>query len=463
MPTEDNFIVAIELGSANVTAIVGNKQPDGTILVHALAQEKSESFIRKGRINNFTKMTSCLEGTKSKLEEQLHMTITGAYVGIGGMGMHTVGNTVTRHLSDKILITADIVRNVIDSNLSMPGGDREILEVIPQDYKLGTQVVAEPEGIASDSIEGHFLNIVASASLREDVTKCFAAAGLKVMGMPISVLTLADAILTEPEKRSGCVFVDMGAETTSVAIYKNNLLRHLAVIPLGGASINRDICTLQIEDAEAESLKRQYAIAFHEDTEDDHAPITLSDGRSVKYETFSALVQARLEEIILNVNHQISLSPYDRTQLIAGLVVTGGASLMRGMDKAYEAYTGFDRLRIVKGMRLQYKADPSLLIAPGFNADGSCNTAIAIIDKGDLNCCGGQIGAETSEPESVVEMVTAAVPPSVPEEPAETAETQPAPRPKPGMSAFKRFWRNIANKASNMVSDDEERFPGSKS
>ena len=64
-------------------------------------------------------------------------------------------------------------------------------------------------------------------------------------------------MLTEPEKRSGCVFVDMGAETTSVAVYKNNLLRHLAVIPLGGANINRDIMSLQIEDDEAEELKKK--------------------------------------------------------------------------------------------------------------------------------------------------------------------------------------------------------------
>ena len=100
------------------------------------------------------------------------------------------------------------------------------------------------------SIEGHYLNIVANSSVREEIRNCFRAANVTIADLPITVLALADSMLTESEKRSGCVFVDMGAETTSVAIFKNNLLRHLAVIPLGGANINRDITSLQVEDDE---------------------------------------------------------------------------------------------------------------------------------------------------------------------------------------------------------------------
>ena len=140
--TNDDFIVAIELGSSKVTAIAGQKQPDGAIKVLAYAQDPSESFIRKGCINNFNKMTSCVDSIKQKLENALGRSVASCYVGIGGMGMHTVANTVTRHLGEKQLITAEMVNNVKDSNNSMPGNDREILEVIPQDYQLGTQAVS---------------------------------------------------------------------------------------------------------------------------------------------------------------------------------------------------------------------------------------------------------------------------------------------------------------------------------
>ena len=363
--TNDDFIVAIELGSSKVTAIAGQKQPDGAIKVLAYAQDPSESFIRKGCINNFNKMTSCVDSIKQKLENALGRSVASCYVGIGGMGMHTVANTVTRHLGEKQLITAEMVNNVKDSNNSMPGNDREILEVIPQDYQLGTQVVADPIGIASDVIEGHFLNIISNTSVSESVYNCFRSAHLNVVGMPITVLALADAILTEPEKRSGCAFVDMGAETTSVAIFKNNILRHFAVIPLGGANVNRDLCTLQIEDSEAEQLKRKYATAYSNEEEDKHEPVTLGDGRTVKY---------------------------DDSKLVSGIVVTGGAANMKNIDKAFAAFTDFRKVRFVKNTRLQTRLESKP--SSSFNADGSFNAAIALIDKGEINCCGGVIGQE---------------------------------------------------------------------
>ena len=169
MTHEDHFIVAIELGSSKITAIAGRKQPDGNILILAYVQEPSESFIRKGRIYNFNKTTSCIESMKHKLEERLNKAIGTTYVGIGGMGLHTVSNTVSRQLSEKLLITQQMVNSVIDANNATPGNDREILAVVPQDYKLGAQTVADPVGIATESIEGHFLNVIASATMTKDV------------------------------------------------------------------------------------------------------------------------------------------------------------------------------------------------------------------------------------------------------------------------------------------------------
>lgn len=395
MATEDNFIVAIELGSSKVTAIAGRKQPDGAIQVLAFAQERSASFVRKGRINNITKMTQCISGMKEKLEKKLQKTISRVYVGIGGMGMHTVGNTVTRHFAAKTTVEQDVVDSILEENLGTQTGDRVILETVPQEFKLGTQVTTEPVGIAAESIEGRYLNILASASVGEDIRSCFRNAGVGVAGMPITAQVLADIMLTEPEKRSGCVFVDMGAETTSVAIYKNNILRHLAVIPLGGANINRDIASLQIEDDEAETLKLKYGSALRDEVEAERSPILLRDGRQVKFEEFSGLVEARMEEIILNINNQISLSKYDKSQLIGGIVITGGAANMKNVDKAFERYTGFEKLRFVKNVRLQLRSSGKDL--SDFNADGSCNASIAIIDKAELNCCGGDLGASTPD------------------------------------------------------------------
>ncbi len=471
MAKEDNFIVAIELGSSKVTAIAGRKDADGAICVLACVQEDSTAFIRKGRINNFPKMVSCITSIKGKLEEKLKKSVTGAYVGIGGMGMHTVGNTISNALGEKMQITSEMVAAVKDKNSSKAHGDFRIVDVVPQEYKLGSQTVFDPVGIAADSIEAHFLNIVTGPSVTEEIASCFGQAGINVIGMPISVLSLADAVLTEPQRRSGCVFVDMGAETTSVAVYKNNVLRHFAVIPLGGVNITRDIATtFNIEDAEAEALKIKFGSACHTGKEDSQQPVLLSDGRSENFDEFSGLVQARTEEIILNVKNQIALSRYDRAALIGGIIVTGGAAQLRDMDQAITKFTEFEKVTFVKNLTLQSRTEKG--VPASFNTNGSCNTAIALVDKGENNCCGGELGqpslfgnaqsAETSitypdpAPAQTVQPQPVAAP-AQPAAPAPEEEQKPEEPKKPKQpSALSKAWKKFKTFTTNLVNEENE-------
>ena len=458
MAAEENFIVAIVLGSSKITAVAGRKQPDGAIQVLAYAQEPSDTFIRKGRINNVTKTKQCIINMKDKLEKKLQKSITHTYVGIGGMGMHTVGNTVVRHFDAKTTISQELVDAMLAENKASATGDRHIFEVVPQEFKIGTQYQIDPVGIQAESFEGRYLNIVANVSIREDIENCFRNANLNVAGSPITVLTLSDLVLSESEKRSGCVLVDMGSETTSVAVFKNNLLRHFAVIPLGGANVNRDIASLQIEDSEAEELKLQYGSALYEGSLDDKQPIKLKDGRQIKFEEFAGLVEARMEEIILNIAHQIELSKYDKNQLIGGIVITGGVANMRNIDKAFEQHTRFEKLRFVTkgGARMQIRTNIS-----DFNKDGSCNAALAIIDKGEFNCCGGELGND----------IPALFDNDNTENPGASAattkqETAPIPTPEPepeveevkkhkGPNIFSKFASRMKKIATDLVSDND--------
>ena len=463
MATEDKFIVAIELGSSKVTGIAGRKQPDGVTQILAFAQEPSTTFIRKGRINNVNKMTQCILNMKEKLEQQLQKSVSRVYVGIGGMGMHTVANTVVKHFDSKVEITQEMVDAMCDENRNTASPDRDILESVPQEYRLGTQVQTDPVGILSDGIEGHFLNIVANQSVREEIRNCFRTAGVAIADLPITVQALADAMLTEPEKRSGCVFVDMGAETTSVAVYKNNLLRHLAVIPLGGANVNRDIMSLQIEDDEAEELKLKYASAIADNSGEKRKPIVLRDGRHIDFDEFSGLVEARMEEIILNIKNQIALSKYDKGQLIGGLVITGGASHLKDIDKAFVRDTQFEKIRFVRNIRIPLRSGEF----GEFNADGDCNSAIALLDKGEMNCCGGSLGQPTlfeehKEPEQPV---------LTPEEQAEEEKRKAEAKAAAEAAERQRLkeeeerrrkerlrsgWKKVSNFFSKLVSEKDE-------
>lgn len=464
------FFVAIDLGSSKVTAIAGRKQPDGAIEVLAYTQEPSHTFIRKGRISNIDKMTQCAKNIKEALEKKLNKRVSKAYVGIGGMGMHTVTNTIQRSFSEKHVISQDIMEALRVENLQKATPERHILGTVPQEFKVGTQFTNEPVGMLADTIEAHYLNIVANSSMSDQIRNCFRAAGIEVAEMPITVLRLADVMLTEPEKRTGCLFVDMGAETTSVAIFKNNMLRHLAVIPLGGANITQDITSLQIEEDEAETLKLKWGAAITNGGE--NPPIVTSDGREFPYSEFAGLIEARVEEIVLNIENQIKLSRYEKNQLIAGVILTGGASMLKNMESVVAKLVGIEKLRVVKNTRFSVRGHKNMNVDAV--REGDYAAALALIEQADQNCCGGEIGGETPElfeqeeitttvqTDLLVEPVTTTTTPEVTpeqepeetfEEETEDPETEQEPKEKKP-NAFVGFMKKTGRWLGNLVNED---------
>lgn len=382
MAAEKDLIVAIELGSFSIRGIAGRKNFDGSIQILDIVERPSMNCIRKGIIYNIDKTIKNITGIISQLNQDLEVYINKAYVGIGGQSLRTVRNSVSRQLDTNVVISNDIVENLLNTNLSANYADCDILGVIPQEYRIGTQYTTDPVGILSNHIEGKYLNIIARSTMKENVQKCFQAAGIEIVDMFISPLALADNLLTDTEKRSGCALVDFGADTTTVAIFKNNLLRYLTVIPLGGNNITQDICSLQVEENEAESLKIKYGSAY---TDSDSAELTrvvpLDSDRTIDERTFLEITEARMEEIIANVWDQICRSGY-KDKLIAGIIVSGGAANMKNLDKAIIARTGIEKLKIAKNTHLSAHFEHVDQISKTSNL----STLISLLNKGELIC-----------------------------------------------------------------------------
>lgn len=200
-----DFIVAIELGSSKITGIAGKKHADGSIQVLALASENSSDFIRKGVIYNLDKTAQSLTSIIKKLESTLKASIGKVYVGIGGQSLRTIRNTEVRHLEEETKISQELIDSIMDSNREVPIIDQEILEVAPQEYKVGINLLADPVGVPSDHIEGRFLNIIARSSVKQNIDKCFKQAGIEIADYIISPLALANAVLTNSENvRAAC-------------------------------------------------------------------------------------------------------------------------------------------------------------------------------------------------------------------------------------------------------------------
>lgn len=386
MSSKQNLIAAIELGSQVTTGVVGYHGADGTLHVKALAKEPSHLFIRKGRIFNILKAQSVLSDLKKRLEEQIHEEIYQMYVGVGGMGLHSEPHRVVKEFDVRKMITGDDVSEMYDENVRACAVGQTVLHIVPQCFEMGPISTMSPVGEQSKSVTGKYLNLVTRAETTDNIAISMKECGLKVVGMPIAALALADELLTEPQRRSGCVFVDMGAETTTVAVYKNNILRHLAVIPLGGRNVTLDLKSLQIEETEAEKLKLMYGSAFAENGETQHSPIQLQVNATVSYEEFSGLVEARVEEIIANVAAQIKISQYDKSQLIGGIVVTGGASKMKNMSAAFAEYTGFE----VEKIYFRTELSTAVEVAEAYEKvlkEGDYNGVLALLKGGKENCC----------------------------------------------------------------------------
>jgi len=380
------FIVAIELGSSKMTGIAGQKNLDGSITVLAVVKEDSSSFIRKGYVYNIDKTAQCLTNIIKKLESQLQTEILQVYVGVGGQSIRSVRNVVTKDLPAETRITQEMVIELMDANRNMSYPDQEILDAAVQEYKVDSQYQLDPVGIQASHLEGYFLNILERKAFYRNLNKCFEVAGISVAEMYLAPLALADAVLTEAEKRSGCALVDIGADTTTVSVYSKNILRHIAVIPLGSNNITKDIATLQMEESDAEKMKLKYASAFTDNNEiDNDLKYSIDSERQVESRKFIEIVEGRIEEIIENVWYQIPNDYYDK--LLGGIILTGGGSNMRNIEKAFVNHTHVEKIRIAKFVTQTINATQEDIKAK----NGKMNTVLGLLVKGDLNCAGSKV------------------------------------------------------------------------
>ena len=369
-----------------MTGIAGKKNLDGSIQVLACVKEDSSSFIRKGVVYNIDKTAQCLTNIISRLEKQLKTGITQVYVGVGGQSIRSIRNLISKDLPDGTQVTQDMVIELMDSNRNMKYPDQEILDAAVQEYKVDSQYQLDPVGIQCSRIEGNFLNILQRKAFYKNLNKCFETAEINVAEMYLAPLALADSVLTEAERRSGCALVDLGADTTTVSVYSKNVLRHLAVIPLGANNITKDIASLQMEESDAEKMKLKYASAFTDNNDiDNNMKYSIDQDRQVEVRKFIEIVEGRLEEIIANVWCQIPEEYCDK--LLGGVILTGGGANLKDIEKAFQNYTHIDKIRIAKFVTQTITSS----IADINAHDGMMNTVLGLLAKGDINCAGSDL------------------------------------------------------------------------
>jgi cell division protein FtsA len=230
------------------------------------------------------------------------------------------------------------------------------------------------------------LNILQRKSFYRNLNKCFDNAGIAIAEMYLAPLVLADSVLTEAERRSGCVLVDLGADTTTVSVYYKNILRHLAVIPLGGNNVTKDISTVQMEEHEAERIKLKYGSAYTDNSDiDDTLRLPIDQERTVESRKLIDIVEGRMDEIIENVWFQVPNEYVDK--LLSGIILTGGGSNMKNIERAFRNHTHLPKIRVAKFVQQTINSNNPEITAK----DGTMNTILGLLEKGDINCAGSEI------------------------------------------------------------------------
>lgn len=449
------FIVAIELGSTNIIGVAGKKNIDGSISILSVIKEDSTSCINKGVVYNIDKTVQCLTNIIKRLETSLKAKVAQVYVGVGGQSIRSVKNTLIKELPLDTVVTLDMVNELMDENRNMTYPAQEVLDAITQEYKVDAQYQLDPVGIQCTRLEANLLNILWKKSFYRNLNKCFDNAGIAIAEMYLAPLALADSVLTDVEKRVGCVLVDLGAETTTVSVYYRNILRHLAVIPLGGNNITIDIASLQMDDENAEKMKRKYASAYTESKDiDENLKYSIDEDRQVDSKTFIEIVEARLEEIIKNVWYQVPSEYTDK--LLGGFIITGGVSNMKSIEKAFKQHTGVDKIRIANFVQETINSNIPEITAH----DATMNTVLGLIAKGDMNCAGDELTSDLFAKENNTETTSTVI--EAPKAPRSITETQgrgvvPTEAEKQKAEEEARRKREEEEEAEQRAREEEER------
>lgn len=336
----ENLIAGLDIGSSEIRLVVGQRVPTDTgfkLQVIGAVGMPSEG-VSKGIINSIEDTTASISAVLEKTERLLGAPISNIWVGINGPNLkcQTSRGVVAVSRSDSEINQEDVQR-VIDAAqaLAVPP-NYEILHVIPSKFIVDSQEdIKNPVGMTGIRLEVVALIIQNLSSQIKNLTKAIYHTGLSIEDLVFSPLAASSVVVSSKQKELGVAVVNIGAATTSVAIFEEGELLHAAVLPIGSSHITSDIaiglrCPINL----AEKIKIKYGNAkadqFSKKDEIDISDIVqeenLTDEITVISRRYvSEIIEARVEEIFEKVD--VELKKVDRSGMLpAGVCLIGGGS-----------------------------------------------------------------------------------------------------------------------------------------
>ena len=365
----NKIAVGLDIGTTKIVAMVGRQDAYGKLEVLGTGKAKSLG-VHRGVVNNITQTIQSIQQAVDDAESASGEKIGRVVVGIAGQHIRSLHHSdyITRANSDKVIDETDIERliNQVYKLVMLPG--EEIIHVLPQDFKVDGQAeIKTPIGMYGGRLEANFHVVVGQVSSIRNIGRCIKSAGLHLGSITLEPLASADAVLSQEEKEAGVALIDIGGGTTDLAIFKDGIIRHTAVISFGGNVITEDIkegCS--IIEKQAELLKTKFGSAWPGENKDNEiVSIPGLRGREPKEITLknlSKIIHARVVEIIEQVFLEIKNYGHEESKkkLIAGIVLTGAGDQLKHIKQLVEYITGMDTRIGYPNEHLASNSDPEL-------------------------------------------------------------------------------------------------------
>jgi cell division protein FtsA len=348
---QGNYSVGLDIGTTKIVAIIGRENEYGKIEILGLGRSKSLG-VHRGVVNNITQTIQSIQQAVAEAEADSGLKISDVVVGIAGQHIRSLQHSdyITRPNAEEVISVEDLekLNQQVYKLVMLPG--EEIIHVLPQEYKVDGQAeIKEPIGMYGGRLEANFHVVVGQVSSIKNIGRCVKSAGLSLGNITLEPVASANAVLSQEEKEAGVAMIDIGGGTSDLAIFKDGIIRHTAVIPFGGNVITEDIkegCS--IIEKQAELLKMKFGSAWPGENKDNEIVsipgLRGRDPKEITLKNLSKIIHARVVEIIEQVYVEIKNYGHEeqKKKLIAGIVLTGGGSQLKHLKQLVEYITGMD-------------------------------------------------------------------------------------------------------------------------
>jgi cell division protein FtsA len=340
---ENEIIAGLDLGTTKVCAIVAEQTDEGIDII-GIGSVPSRG-LKKGVVVNIESTVQAIRAAIEQAETMAGVQIGTVFAGIAGSHVRGMNQEGVAAISAREVSREDVAR-VLEQAKAFPlPGDRQVIHVLPQEYIVDDQDgIREPVGMSGVRLEARVHVVTAATPSIQNIIKCAERCDLNVAEVVLQPLASAEAVLSEDEKEIGVALVDIGGGTTDIIIFSNGAVVHTSVIPMGGLNFTNDVATgLRTPVAEAERIKIKYGCASTKMVDDEETIEVPSVGgripRVLPRRVLCEIIEPRAEEVFQAVRHVIGETGF-ADMLAAGVVITGGTTLLDGMPELAEQVLG---------------------------------------------------------------------------------------------------------------------------